>query len=75
MLNFLNVILKKNEYLLKTKFPQNFLIMKLIKEYNNWKSFRTDCIFNHLASFDDSWIKQHLLIRLKSEYLGYLGSN
>mgnify|MGYP001173513187 CR=1 FL=1 len=66
------ILKKKNEYLLKTKFPQNFLIMKLIKEYNNWKVLELNCIFNHLASFDDSWIKQNLLIRLKSEYLGYL---
>ena len=68
----LKAILKKEKkYLLKTKFPQNFLIMKLISTYKNWKILELNCIFNHLTSFDDTWIKENLLIRLKSEYLGY----
>ena len=68
----LKLILKKEKkYLLKTKFPQNFLIMKLINKYKNWKILELNCIFNHLVSFNDSWIKENLLIRLKSEYLGY----
>ena len=65
------VFKKEKKYLLKTKFPQNFLILKLINKYKNWKILELNCIFNHLVSFDDKWIKEELLIRLKSEYLGY----
>ena len=51
------VFKKEKKYLLKTKFPQNFLILKLINKYKNWKILELNCIFNHLVSFDDKWIK------------------
>lgn len=69
---FLKKILKsEKKYLLKTKFPQNFLILKIIKKFNNWKVLDLNCIFNRIGSFNDFWIKENLSIRLKSEYLGY----
>tara|TARA_B100002019_G_scaffold293321_1_gene320105 strand:+ start:150 stop:1118 length:969 start_codon:yes stop_codon:yes gene_type:complete len=61
----------EKKYLLKTKFPQNFVTTKLIKKYGNWQVLELPCIFNCLRSFDNIWIRKNLLIRLKSEYLGY----
>lgn len=61
----------EQKYLLKTKFPQNFIITKLIGKYSNWYSSDLSCIFNNLRSFDKTWIKKNLLTRLKSEYDGY----
>ena len=70
---YLSKILKKEKkYLLKTKFPQNFLILKLISKYKNWKISDLNCIYNRLGKFDDKWINENLITRLKSEYLGYL---
>ena len=43
----------------------------MIKKFNNWKVLDLNCIFNRIGSFNDFWIKENLLIRLKSEYLGY----
>ena len=70
--NFIKKIIKKEkQYLLKTKLPQNFIILRIIKKYGNWKILEKNCIYNQLGSFDNLWIKKNLLIRLKSEYLGY----
>jgi hypothetical protein len=69
---FLRKIFKtEKKYLLKTGFPQNFIITKLIRKYSNWYSSDLSCIFNNLRSFDKIWIRKNLLIRLKSEYDGY----
>ena len=70
--NLINKIIKKEkQYLLKTKLPQNFIILKIIKKYGNWKILEKNCIYNQLGSFNKLWIKNNLLIRVKSEYLGY----
>ncbi len=70
--NLINKIIKKEKkYLLQTKFPQNFIILRIIKKYGNWKMLDINSIYNQLGSFNNLWIKQNLLIRLKSEYLGY----
>lgn len=58
-------------YLLKTMFPQNFLILKIIQKYSNWKILELKCIWNQLAIFNNKWINKYLLLRLKYEYLGY----
>ena len=62
----------EKKYLSKTKFPQNFLILKIIKKYKNWKILSLNCIYNRVGSLDYVFKDEELLIRLKSEYLGYL---
>lgn len=67
-----NILDKENKYLSKTQFPQNFLILKIIKKFKNWKILELSCIHNrvgNLKSYDKN--KDDLLIRLKSEYSGY----
>jgi hypothetical protein len=61
---------KKN--LLLTQFPQNFVILKIIKKFNNWKISNLECIHNHAGNID-SFIERPktILLRLKSEYRGY----
>ena len=61
---------KKN--LLTTQFPHNFIILKIIKKFNNWKVFDIKCIYNHAGNID-LFIKtpKNILMRLKSEYSGY----
>ena len=70
--NLINKIInKEKKYLLSTKFPQNFIILKIIKKYANWKILDIDCIYNQLGSFSNSWLNKNLIVRTKSEYLGY----
>lgn len=70
---FISQVLKtEKKYLLKTKFPQNFLILKIIKKFKNWKILNINCIYNRVGSLDYVYKDDQLLTRLKSEYLGYL---
>ena len=69
---YLSKILKRKKIFTKNKVSQNFLILKLISKYKNWKISDLNCIFNRLGKFDDKWINDNLITRLKSEYLGYL---
>ena len=65
---------EKNQ-LSNTKFPQNFIIVKIIKKFNNWRVSNLKCINNNAGNLDSLELtkKPHMiLIRLKSEYKGYL---
>jgi hypothetical protein len=71
--DLINKIFEKvKKSLLKTQFPQNFIILKIIKKFNNWKVIDLKCIHNHFGNID-YFIKEpkRILIRLKSEYEGY----
>jgi len=59
-------------HLLLTQYPQNFIILKIIKNFNNWKVSNLKCIYNHAGNID-SFVKRPktILLRLKSEYSGY----
>ena len=61
---------KKN--LLTTQFPHNFIILKIIKKFNNWKVTNLKCIYRHTGNID-LFVKRPktILTRLKSEYEGY----
>ena len=59
---------KKNFSL--SKFPMNFIIFRIIKEFSNWKITNLECIFNRLNL--DFYLKhEQYLDRLYSEYIGY----
>ena len=60
---------KKNFSL--TKFPQNFIIFRIIKDFGNWKMVNLRCIFNRLNL--DFYLEhpEQYLHRLNTEYLGY----
>jgi hypothetical protein len=61
---------KERKNLLLTKFPMNFIIFRIIKEFGNWKMVNLKCIFNRLNL--DFYLKhEQYLDRLNSEYLGY----
>lgn len=69
---------KEKKNLTLTKFPQNFIILGIIRKFNNWKVLDIKCIYNHAGSIDIfKKNKKNLLKyikisdRLKSEYLGY----
>ena len=64
---------KEKKYLLTSRFPQNFIVLKIIKKFNNWKVSNLKCIYNNAENID-FFIKkpEDILIRLKSEYIGYL---
>ena len=71
---------KEKKYLLQTAFPQNFIILSIISNFNNWKVSNLSSIYNRSGSFDifklsHKKLKNYLNIksRLKSEYLGYFG--
>ena len=71
---------KEKKYLLQTAFPQNFIILSIISNFNNWKVCNLKCIYNRSGSFNifklgRRKLKYYLNIksRLKSEYLGYFG--
>jgi len=71
--DLINKIFKKVEKsLLRTQFPQNFIILKIIKKFNNWKVIDLKCIHNHIGNID-YFIKKpkRILTRLISEYEGY----
>ena len=60
-------------------FPQNFIILSIIKKFNNWKVLDLKCIYNRSGSLDIFKINSRNLSsilkisnRLKSEYSGYL---
>ena len=64
---------KEKKYLLTSRFPQNFIILRIIKKFNNWKTSNLKCIYNNAGNID-FFIKkpEDTLVRLKSEYIGYL---
>tara|TARA_B100000989_G_C19482810_1_gene445959 strand:- start:54 stop:1031 length:978 start_codon:yes stop_codon:yes gene_type:complete len=73
------VFKKEKKYLLQTAFPQNFIILSIISNFNNWKVSNLKCIYNRSGSFNifnlgNKKLKYYINIkqRLKSEYLGYL---
>ena len=55
-----------------TGYPQNFIILKIIKHFNNWKILNLTCIKKSPA--DVKLYKKSDLLekRLKEEYTGYL---
>lgn len=61
---------KKN--LLISQFPHNFIIIKIIKDFKNWKIINLNCIFNRVGNLK-FYLKnsEAYLDRLNSEYLGY----
>ena len=62
----------KKKDLLSTGYPQNFIILKIIKHFNNWKILNLKCIKKNPADIK-LYKKSDLLVnRLKDEYLGYL---
>ena len=62
----------KKKDLLMTGYPQNFIILKIIKHFNNWKILNLTCIKKSPA--DVKLYKKSDLLekRLKEEYVGYL---
>jgi hypothetical protein len=71
--DLINKIFRKvKKSLLTTLFPQNFIILQIIKKFNNWKVLNLKCIHNHAGNID-SFLKRPktILFRLKSEYEGY----
>jgi len=70
---------EEKKYLTKSMFPQNFIILSIIKKFNNWKVLELKCIYNRSGSLDIFKINSRNLSsilkisnRLKSEYSGYL---
>ena len=64
---------QEKKYLQSSAFPQNFIITKIIKTFNNWKVSNLKCIYLHMESYSPSiHSKQTLARRLVSEYKGYL---
>lgn len=72
--NLIQKIYKKEKNnLLKTQFPQNFIILRIIREFQKWKVLNLNCIFNRVGNLE-LYTKnpKKYLDRLKSEYRGYL---
>ena len=70
--NLINKIIdNEKKYLLRSEFPQNFIILKIIRKYGNWKILEMNCIYNQLGSIYSYGTKENLLKRIKSEYRGY----
>jgi hypothetical protein len=66
------IFINEKKDLLATQFPQNFIILKIIKEFDNWKVSDLRCIYNHSGNIDLFLKKpETILVRLKSEYTGY----
>ena len=72
------VLQNEKKYLLKSVFPQNFIIFNIIKNFNNWKVFNHICIYGHFGSLEIFKLNKKELIkyiqikdRLKSEYFAY----
>ena len=78
--NLINKVLRNEKsYLLNSKFPQNFIILSIIKKFKNWKVFKHKCIYNRSGSLEIFKLNKKDLIqyleikdRLNSEYFGYL---
>lgn len=58
--------------LITTQFPQNFIILRIIKEFSNWKVTNLKCIYRNITLYNSFLKPEYLLTRLKSEYTGYL---
>ena len=58
--------------LLRSDFIQNFIILKIIKKFNNWKILNLKCIYRRMGDLDTFIKPEHYISRLKSEYSGYL---
>jgi len=77
--NLINKVYKKEKnYLLNSMYPQNFIILSIIKNFNNWKVLNDICIYGHFGSLEIFKLSKKELIkyikikdRLKSEYIGY----
>jgi len=71
--NLIHKVFKEEEKdLLISHFPLNFIILKIIKDYQNWKIINLNCIFNRVGNLEYyNQNNDNYLIRLKSEYLGY----
>ncbi len=72
------VFKKEKKYLISSKFPQNFIILSIINNFNNWKVSNLKGIYNRAGSLNifnlkEKKLKHYLNIkkRLKSEYSGY----
>ena len=64
---------KVKKYLFTSEFPQNFIILKMIKKFNNWKVSNLKCVHNNVGNLElFNGKPESYLIRLKSEFLGYL---
>ena len=72
--NLIQKIYKKEKSnLLITQFPQNFIILRIIREFQKWKVLNLNCIFNRVGNLElYSKNPKKYLDRLKSEYRGYL---
>jgi hypothetical protein len=72
--NLIQKIYKKEKNnLLITQFPQNFIILRIIREFQKWKVLNLNCIFNRVGNLElYSKNPKKYLDRLKSEYRGYL---
>ena len=62
----------KKKDLLMTGYPQNFIILKIIKHFNNWKILNLICVKKSPADIRLYKKSDLLENRLKDEYLGYL---
>jgi hypothetical protein len=63
--------IEKKNFLI-SQFPQNFIILKIIKKFGNWKMSNLNCIYNHAGNINSFVKRPHtILLRLKSEYTGY----
>ena len=62
----------KKKDLLSTGYPQNFIILKIIKNFDNWKVLNLKCIKKSPADIKLYKKSDLLENRLKDEYLGYL---
>ena len=62
----------KKKDLLMTGYPQNFIILKIIKHFNNWKILNLMCIKKSPADIKLYKKSDLLKNRLKDEYRGYL---
>ena len=67
------IFIKEKKNLLITQFPQNFIILRIINEFQKWKVTNLNCIFNRVGNLEFyQKNNQKYIDRLKSEYLGYL---
>lgn len=63
---------KEKKNMLISMFPLNFIILRIIKNFQNWKVINLNCIFNRVGNLEYYCRNnQNYLTRLNSEYLGY----